>query len=201
MFVHIAGCPYVPHMPETWESLQFGNADEAENFYERYAAFRGFEHRRCQRHKRILPDGIEDDFKYVYLECTKRGFKKEGEPRKYLKGDTRCGCESFIILNYDPQCLALKITCWVDEHNHDLIPKPFQHLMKSNRKITPVQEKTIELLVGSGNKQRAAFDYLVKNAGGFEKLGFLKEDMKNMLNRKRQIKMERGEGTVLMNFF
>ena len=73
--------------------------------------------------------------------------------------------------------------------------------MKSNRKITPVQESTIELLVGSGNKQRAAFDYLVKNAGGFEKLGFLKEDMKNMLTKKRQIKMLHGEGTVLMNFF
>ena len=47
----------------------------------------------------------------------------------------------------------------------------------------------------------SAYDFLVKAAGGFKEVGFTKTDMKNMLNKKRQIQMVKGEATVLMNWF
>ena len=36
---------------------------------------------------------------------------------------------------------------------------------------------------------------------GFREVGFQKVDMKNMLNKKRQIRMAPGEGTALMTWF
>ena len=69
--------------------------------------------------------------------------------------------------------------------------------MKQNRKISPVQENVIDMLLDSGQSQRSAYQYLINSHGGQENVCCIRSDMKNMLNKKRKINMVHGEATVL----
>ena len=117
------------------------------------------------------------------------------------KADSRNLCKAYLSFTYISPVSGYVISHWVDEHTHQMIDPDKRRYMKQNRKISPVQEDVIDLLLDSGQSRRSAYQYLINSHGGQENVGFLRSDMKNMLNKKREINMVHGEATVLHRWF
>ncbi|XP_043700033.1 uncharacterized protein LOC122650706 [Telopea speciosissima] len=90
---------------------------------------------------------------------------------------------------------------FVEEHNHLLhLPSTF-HMMRSQQKVSNAHAVEIDLAGDSGIRPKAIFDYMSKQAGGRENLGYTSQDRKNYLRTKRQSDLSYDEpGSLLMYF-
>lgn len=78
-------------------------------------------------------------------------------------------------------------------HNHILAPGTMSHFLRSQRKVTEEQMANAEVTKSVGISNKAKIDLMAKQAGGIEKLGCTREDIKNRLYSKRTIKAKEGD--------
>lgn len=87
---------------------------------------------------------------------------------------------------------------FLHEHNHILATGSQALYLRSQRKITEAQMASAENAKSVGISNKATIDLMAKEAGGYENLGFTREDMKNRLYSKRSLKVNEGDtGGVL----
>jgi len=87
---------------------------------------------------------------------------------------------------------------FLHEHNHILATGSQALYLRSQRKITEAQMASAENAKSVGISNKATIDLMAKEAGGYENLGFTREDMKNILYSKRSLKVNEGDtGGVL----
>ncbi|KAF7824349.1 protein FAR1-RELATED SEQUENCE 5-like [Senna tora] len=78
--------------------------------------------------------------------------------------ETRTDCKVKIgLVNEDGK---FKVYDFVEEHNHVLHLPNTTHMLPSHRRISDVQAQEIELAADSGLQQRAAYEFLSREAGG-----------------------------------
>ncbi|KAI5356073.1 hypothetical protein L3X38_008968 [Prunus dulcis] len=127
----------------------------------------------------------------------KREIDKRVSNVKYHRAETRCGCLA-----------RMKISChlndkyrvieFVSEHNHVTTSPSKTHLFRSHRKITFAQIAEVDMADSSGIAPKTALEFLSRQAGGRESLGFIPDDYKNYLHSKRTREMKLGDtGGVL----
>ncbi|XP_076949832.1 protein FAR1-RELATED SEQUENCE 5-like [Bidens hawaiensis] len=128
----------------------FESVDHAYDFYCEYAKKAGF----CVRKGGLyMNDGL---LKSKYFTCSKEGHKpansydsmaeKDGSSRPYYKRrkrpTIRCGCRAQIFLKTDDG-LRFEINDFVEGHNHEMVDANDMHFVRSNRKLTHVQQDII----------------------------------------------------------
>ncbi|XP_008240644.1 PREDICTED: protein FAR1-RELATED SEQUENCE 5-like [Prunus mume] len=175
--------------------MEFETEDLAFKFYNAYAYNIGFSIRRSSFHK--FKSGQLRDRLFVCFAEGKREIDKHVSNVKYHRAETRCGCLA-----------RMKISChlnekyrvieFVSEHNHVTTSPSKTHFFNSHRKITLAQIAEVDMADSSGIAPKASLEFLSRQAGGRESLGFIPDDYKNYLHSKRTREMKLGDtGGVL----
>ncbi|XP_075655108.1 putative hexokinase-like 2 protein [Castanea sativa] len=74
---------------------------------------------------------------------------------------------------------------FIAEHNHYLHLASTVHMMPSQRKVAATHAIEIDLAHESGLRLKQSYELLSKQVGGYDNLGFTKQDHKNYLRTKR----------------
>jgi zinc finger SWIM domain-containing protein 3 len=106
-----------------------------------------------------------------------------------------------MAISLDRKIEKNKVIDFIAQHNHALQPPEHVHVIRSHRRITEAQASQIVLGDESGLRPKDLHEYISKQAGGIETVGFTKEDLKNYLNTKRKQSLKYGEVGALMMYF
>ncbi|XP_076927187.1 protein FAR1-RELATED SEQUENCE 5-like [Bidens hawaiensis] len=108
--------------------------------------------------------------------------EKDGSDRSYYKRrrrpTIRCGCRAQIFLKSDDG-LRFEINNFVEGHNHKLVDAKDMHFVRSNRKLTHVQQDIIYEISTFNLGHVKAFNIMRTKYGGYEEVGATKDDCKN----------------------
>ncbi|KAF7841298.1 protein FAR1-RELATED SEQUENCE 5-like [Senna tora] len=99
--------------------------------------------------------------------CCKEGVRRANKGVHNVvnrRQETRTDCTVKMgLVNEDGK---FKVYDLVEEHNHVLHLPNTTHMLPSHRRISDVQAQEIELVADSGLQQRAAYEFLSREAGG-----------------------------------
>ncbi|XP_020426620.1 protein FAR1-RELATED SEQUENCE 5 [Prunus persica] len=175
--------------------MEFETEDLAFKFYNAYAYNIGFSIRKSSCHK--FKSGQLRDRLFVCFAEGKREIDKRVSNVKYHRAETRCGCLARIKISCHLND-KYRVIEFVSEHNHVTTSPSKTHLFRSHRKITLAQIAEVDMVDSSGIAPKAALEFLSRQAGGRESLGFIPDDYKNYLHSKRTREMKLGDtGGVL----
>jgi len=180
--------------------IEFGFEQEAYDFYNEYGRNYGFSIRKDWGNKRKV-DGVVTSRKFV---CCKEGFRHEWErdgQKTYDRAETRTGCQARMKIRVDKKKGKYYVHSLELSHNHALHVPQCAHMMPSQRKISKAQELEIDLAEASGIKLKDSYEFMGKQAGGKDVLGYTKQDQKNYLHNKRQRELKYGEAGSLLRYF
>ncbi|XP_048332781.1 protein FAR1-RELATED SEQUENCE 5-like [Ziziphus jujuba] len=175
--------------------IEFKSEDEAYNFYNAYAYKVGFGIQRSKGHK-----DQSGKMKNRTFCCCCEGFREKDKRNinvKSHRAETRFGCLARMKINLD-QTGKYRITDFIAQYTHVTSTPNKSYLHRSQRKLTFVQAAEIDIANSSGIAPKASLELMAKRVGGYENLGFIRDDYKNYLKMKRIIQMKVGEiGGVL----
>ncbi|XP_076926146.1 protein FAR1-RELATED SEQUENCE 5-like [Bidens hawaiensis] len=161
--------------------MVFESIDLVYDFYCEYAKKTGF----CVRKEgSYMNDGI---LKSKYFTCSKEGHKppknydsmddKDSSKRQYYKRRKRptiqCGCRAQIFLK-SVDGIKFEINEFVEGHNHAMVEEEDMHFVRSNRKLTHVQEDILYELSTLNLGPVKAFNILRQSMEVLKKLGLQK---------------------------
>ena len=106
-----------------------------------------------------------------------------------------------MIIRLDKEKIKYFIHSLELNHNHSLHIPQCAHMMPSQRKISKAQELEIDLADDSGIKLKDSYEFMGRQAGGRDALGYTKQDQKNYLHSKRQRELKYGEAGSLLRYF
>ncbi|KAF3946630.1 hypothetical protein CMV_027126 [Castanea mollissima] len=171
---------YIPKL-----GIEFGSEQEAYDFYNECGRNYGFSIRKewCNKRKK---DGVVTSRKFT---CCKEGNKapweRDGE-NKYERAETRTGCNAHMIIRLDKKKGKYFIHSLELNHNHILHIPQCAHMMPSQRKVSKAQAMEIDLAYDSGIKLKDSYEFMARQVGGRDALGYTKQDQKNYHYSKRQ---------------
>ena len=125
--------------------------------------------------------------------CSKEGFRCT-QPIKHTTGTseskrktkqvpiTRIGCKAYIRVKVNSDGM-FEVDDHVMTHNHEMTKKKWQHLHRSERKITGEKAKAIDLMLESGLKPTQTFNLMVQELGGINSVGHTLIDHINYISR------------------
>uniref|UniRef100_A0A7N2M262 SWIM-type domain-containing protein n=1 Tax=Quercus lobata TaxID=97700 RepID=A0A7N2M262_QUELO len=178
--------------------MEFDSEDEAYLYYNIYAGYVGFSIRRDWLNRSKTDKTTIISRKYC---CFKAGYKKEvAYDGKKSRMELRCGCEAQMVISRQKNG-KYRITLFEAKHNHEVVTPRSKHKLPSQRKISAAQAAEAELANRSGIRQKLVFEFMSKQAGGRENLGFTLKDISNHLQSKRMREMKEGEAFTLIHYF
>ncbi|KAG6640890.1 hypothetical protein CIPAW_09G035500 [Carya illinoinensis] len=188
----------IDHTPKL--GLEFDYEQEAYDFYNEYGRNYGFSIRREWYNKRKV-DGLVTSRKFV---CCKEGLQAQCErdrQKRYERAETRTGCKAHMIIRHDKEKQKYCIHSIELNHNHALHIPQCAHMMPSQRKISKAQALEIDLADDSGIQLKDSYEFMGRQVGGKDALGYTKQDQKNYLHNKRQRELKYGEAGSLLRYF
>ncbi|XP_076921481.1 protein FAR1-RELATED SEQUENCE 5-like [Bidens hawaiensis] len=168
------------------KGMVFESVDHAYDFYCEYVKKAGF----CVRKGgSYMNEGL---LKSKYFTCSKEGHttansydsmaEKDRSSRPYYKRrkrpTIRCGCRAQIFLK-SVDGLRFEINDFFEGHNHEMVHANDMHFVRSNRKLTHVQQDIIYEMSTLNLGPVKAFNIMRTKYGGFEEVGAKKNDCKN----------------------
>ncbi|XP_076948867.1 protein FAR1-RELATED SEQUENCE 5-like [Bidens hawaiensis] len=136
----------------------------------------------CKPVKGMIFESVDHAYDFYCEYAKKAGFcvrKGDGSNRPYYKRRKRptiqCGCRAQIFLKSDDG-LRFEINDFVEGHNHELVDAKDMHFVRSNRKLTHVQQDIIYELSTLNLRPVKAFNIMRTKYGGFEEVGATKDD-------------------------
>ncbi|KAL6531046.1 hypothetical protein OROHE_014115 [Orobanche hederae] len=146
------------------------------------------------------------EVRYIRILCNKEGSaiiesETDNPDKKIRKRKERTGCKARIFIHYSVERGVYFLAKWIIEHNHELVPKDLNYLLKGNRRMNSFQKHIAKVHNAAGMRNKSPYDVMVKAAGRVENLGFLRTDLKNWLGNQRQRVMNKGEATALQKYF
>ncbi|XP_076931059.1 protein FAR1-RELATED SEQUENCE 5-like [Bidens hawaiensis] len=166
--------------------MVFESVDNAYDLYCEYAKKAGF----CVRKGgSYMNEGL---LKSKYFTCSKEGHKpansydsmaeKDRSSRPYYKRrkrpTIRCGCRAQIFLK-PVDGLRFEINEFFKGHNHEMVHANDMHFVRSNRKLTHVQQDIIYKMSTLNLGPVKAFNIMRTKYGGFEEVRATKDYCKN----------------------
>ncbi|KAK1280510.1 Protein FAR-RED IMPAIRED RESPONSE 1 [Acorus gramineus] len=175
--------------------MEFDCEESAYDFYNAHARLVGFNIRRSDASK---SNGITRRHKFC---CSKEGTKAIDKQKvKNPQPDTRTGCGAHMIISYQPSG-TYQVIKFEPTHNHDIVPSPLRHNLRSHRKIEKIQASQVDVIDSSGLAPKTVVDLMSQQVGGRKNLGFTLNDVKNYLRTKRERRMENGIAGALIEYF
>ncbi|XP_030958312.1 protein FAR1-RELATED SEQUENCE 5-like [Quercus lobata] len=136
--------------------------------------------------------------------CAKGGVQGKGKRDQNIKNplaETRCGCEARLVIVLNRDSKKYVMSKFITEHNHYLHLPSTVHMMPSQWKMAATHAIEIDLAYESGLRLKQPYELFSKQVGGYDHLGFTKQDHKNYLRTKRQRDMEHGKAASLGRYF
>ncbi|XP_024625265.1 protein FAR1-RELATED SEQUENCE 5-like [Medicago truncatula] len=172
----------------------------AYEFYNEYSKRIGFGIRREYGNK-SKKDGVLTSRRFTCYKEGTRSVDKRRQPTGESTAETRTGCNARMGISLDRKIGKYKVVDFVLEHNHLLQPQEYVHMIRSHRRISEVQASQIIMGDESGLRPKELHEYMSKQAGGIEMVGFTRTDAKNLLRTKRMDSLKYGEVGALMTYF
>ncbi|KAG2686603.1 hypothetical protein I3760_09G013400 [Carya illinoinensis] len=157
---------YRDHTPKL--GLEFNSEQEAYDFYNE------------EWYNKRKVDGLVTSRKFV---CCKEGLQAKCErdrQKRYEQAETRIDCKAHMIIRHDKEKQKYCIHSIKLNHNHAL------HIPQS-------QALEIDLADDSGIQLKDSYEFMGRQVGGKDALGYTKQDQKNYLHNKRQRELKYGE--------
>ncbi|KAJ8766697.1 hypothetical protein K2173_004521 [Erythroxylum novogranatense] len=177
--------------------LQFATEEEAYQFYLTYGKHVGFGIRRSKSHKDKRGNLI-----CRLLCCSAQGQRMPDKRDLCVRAPrpaTRFGCEARMKV-HSMQNGTFEVIEFVEEHNHHLSSPNKVHLRKSHRKISSAAALQIEMANAVGIQPKVSHDLMVREAGGRDNVGFIRDDYKNYLRSKRTREMTKGDTHEVLQY-
>ncbi|XP_057488847.1 protein FAR-RED IMPAIRED RESPONSE 1-like isoform X2 [Actinidia eriantha] len=165
---------------EPKEGMTFDTSEDAYLFYCRYAKKKGFSV--CRRTSRKGSDGKLKD---ITLSCSRAGKArvKTSNPVK-PRPQSRMNCPAHIrVVNRDGKFNLNRV---VLNHNHEQSPGKARYF-KSNRVLDEHAKRKLELNDKAGIKMHKTYDLLQIEAGGHDKLPYLKEGLPELFGQTKTV--------------
>ncbi|RZC69817.1 hypothetical protein C5167_032967 [Papaver somniferum] len=176
--------------------MEFETEEEAYNFYNNYAFNYGFSVRKSKAH--LYSDGKVRDRILVCSVEGKRGTDRRDACIKTHRAETRFGCLAKMKISNYSNGGKYRVIEFVPGHTHVTSGPSMTHLFRSHRKITTASIAQAEMADMSGINPKETLEFLSRQAGGHQNLGFTHVDYKNYLRSKRTREMQSGDtGGVL----
>ncbi|PNX83162.1 protein FAR1-related sequence 5-like [Trifolium pratense] len=178
--------------------MKFESEAAAYEFYNEYGKRNGFGIRREYFNKSKV-DGVLTSRRFTCFKEGKRSVDKRrtGEHR----AETRTECPARMVISLDRKIEKYNVVDFIAQHNHPLQPPEHVHMIRSHRHISEAQATQIVLGDESGLRPKDLHEYISRQAGGIETVGFTKKDLKNYLQTKRNQTLKHGEVGALMMYF
>jgi hypothetical protein len=181
---------------EDVSKLQFCSLEVAYKFYCLFAKMNGFAVRKGQIIKNKAGDVVQQTFL-----CNLEGFRRDSgltvETRVHgQKNETRCGCNAKFRVHIDKISRRWYITVFAFEHNHDMLTEKHCGLLVAHRKLTKSDKIQIKNYGQAEIKVTQMIAAFANAAGGYDKVGFLKKDLHNQIQRQRKEISSDAKGAV-----
>ncbi|CAK8544076.1 unnamed protein product [Lathyrus sativus] len=185
-----------PHL-----EMKFESEAAAYDFYNEYSKRIGFGIRREYANK-SKKDGVLTSRRFTCFKEGVRGVDKRYQMTgEHTRAETRTGCQARMVISLDRKIEKYKVVDFVAQHNHPLQPLEYVHMIRSHRRISEAQASQIVLGDESGLTPKDLHEYISKQVGGIETVGFTRRDLKNYLQTKRMQSLKYGEVGALMMYF
>ncbi|GFY84444.1 hypothetical protein Acr_03g0012180 [Actinidia rufa] len=126
----------------------------------------------------------------------------KGEGKNKQSGQTaaqsRMNCPAHIrVVNRDGKFNLNRV---VLDHNHEQSPGKARYF-KSNRVLDEHVKRRLELNDKAGIKMHKTYELLQIEAGGHDKLPYLKKDCRNYLDKQRRLRLVEGDAEAMHRYF
>ncbi|KAH7847219.1 hypothetical protein Vadar_023420 [Vaccinium darrowii] len=171
--------------------MDFLTEEAAYNFYNSYAYKVGFS---IRRHKEHRDKSGKITSRTFCCSCEgKGGADKRDVIVKCHRPETRFGCLARMKIRYCRVTQKYLVFEFGAVHNHTLCSPSKTHLFRSHRNFAPAQVVEADMANDSGIAPEAIVEFMSKQVGGRENLGFIPQDYKNYLHSKRSVQMKMGD--------
>ena len=184
-----------PHL-----GMKFEYEVAAYEFYNDYSKRIGFGVRREYGNKSRI-DGVLTSRRFTCFKEGTRVVDKRRQSTAESRAETRTWCTARMVISLDRKIGKYQVVDFDAQHNHLLLPPEYFHMIRSHRHISEAQASQIVLGDESGLRPRGLHQYISKQAGGIETVGFTSQDLKNLLKTKRKQSLKYGEVGALMTYF
>ncbi|XP_057500887.1 protein FAR-RED ELONGATED HYPOCOTYL 3-like [Actinidia eriantha] len=185
---------YEDRVEEPKEGMTFDTSEDAYLFYCSYAKENGF-----SVSKRTSRKGSDGKLKDITLSCSRAGKArvKTSNPVK-PRPQSRMNCPAHIrVVNRDGKFTLNRV---VLDHNHEQSPGKARYF-KSNRVLDEHVKRRLELNDKARIKMHKIYELLQIEAGGHDKLPYLKKDCRNYLDKQRWLRLVEGDAEAMHRYF
>ncbi|KAL6220846.1 hypothetical protein ACLB2K_008599 [Fragaria x ananassa] len=187
------GLPYIIEGESNlkpYEGMEFESEEAAKAFYNSYARRIVFS-TRVSMSRRSRRDGAIIQRSFV---CAKKGFRMDKNDKrgnecdgrvKRSRAETRVGCKAMLVVKIQGSG-GWVVSCFVKEHNHELVPPDKVHCLRSHRHVSSTAKSFIDTLQGAGIGPSGIMSALIKEYGDISEVGFTERDCRNYMRSSRQ---------------
>ncbi|XP_042965675.1 protein FAR-RED IMPAIRED RESPONSE 1-like isoform X2 [Carya illinoinensis] len=176
--------------------MEFESEKELTAYYKRYAKQEGFGVR-TQRTKK------DDDGRpvYVTIGCARGGkyqpkHSNISRPRPTTKTD--CKAKVNATLNKNNKWVFTTVE---NAHNHSIVSPKNRRLLRSHKCLDEYSQRILNMNDRADIRMNKNYYSSVVDAGGFENLDFQEKDCQNFIDRARSLRLGKGGGEVLNEYF
>ncbi|XP_015953534.1 protein FAR1-RELATED SEQUENCE 5-like [Arachis duranensis] len=114
--------------------------------------------------------------------------------------ESRTDCKAKLKIYYDVQRSVWKVRTIFDEHNHELTPAMFSHLLPSHRKMSNGDKAQVDSMKKFGIPTSKVMAYMTGQSGGYEMLRFTKRDLYNYVHGQRLARINDGDAAATISY-
>ncbi|XP_042980095.1 protein FAR1-RELATED SEQUENCE 5-like [Carya illinoinensis] len=175
--------------------MEFATDHELMAYYKRYAKQQGFGVI-TQRTKREADGRV----RYLTIGCARGGkyqpsHSNISRPRPTIKTDCKARINAHLVKG------TWELTSVELAHNHDTVSPQKSRFFRSHKNLDEYSQRMLDLNDRAGIRINKNFGALVVEAGGFKNLDFQKKDCRNFINKARKLRLGKGGGETLTEYF
>ena len=178
--------------------MEFVSEAAAYDFYNRFAAKRGFGIRKSRSKETKCAKKIRRKRRMVCFKERRRNKKLlTMDNRTYrLRAETRCGCKAEMVVNLNRKRGIWYVSKFNDKHNHQFALPDEVPFLWSHRKIKDFQKAEILAMSAIGVRKHVIMANFIGRFGGYGKVGFMRKDLYNMCSREKRKLLADGDATT-----
>ncbi|RYR74180.1 hypothetical protein Ahy_A02g008812 [Arachis hypogaea] len=194
-----SGVPSRQVLASDFLGKEFATEDDAYAAYTEFAKFRGFGVRKgdVARVKGVL---VRRDF-FCHRQGTRHAKHYDRPDRvREERLESRTDCKAKLKIYYDMQHNVWKVRTILDEHNHELAPAMFTHLLPSHRKMSEGDKAQVDSFKQFGIATLKIMAYMAGQSGGYGMLRFTKRDLYNYVHGQRVVRICDGDAAATISY-
>ncbi|XP_057452323.1 protein FAR1-RELATED SEQUENCE 5-like [Lotus japonicus] len=195
-------CKLIPELSiDEIRELEFLSEQDAIEFYQHYAQFKGFG---------VRKDDVRRDAKgnviSRQLVCNREGERHEKHLKKVsrvkeAKPITRVSCQAKFHVRFEAKSKKWMVSYFEPEHNHDLTLAQQVHLIPTFRELTNGDKAQVDTLKLYGVRSCNIMGLMMGQKGGHDSVGFLKKDLYSHVDKNKRISLGAGDAAGSLNYF